>query len=379
MSTDRQELRAPDPNPQGAISTGAVVTTMSAGRLEFLDFMRAIAALAVLAEHGGYHFVRGFAIVTHTIFSFGKFGITAFFLVSGFIIPLSLERRPELTRFWLLRFFRLYPLYWFSLAAAILLYAVGDRGALTPEFAAHPLRNTIANLTMLQGILFVPHAIGLYYTLTIELIFYLACTLLLRWDKLRHAYAITWIILGSATSIALGTPLARHHRVEMAGLFYVVTLAVGSAIYGYYKGSVSPRALTLLFAGVVCFVISGTWLNYAVNKKPDPFEHYTFVAVALPWVLSYALFLSLLALRGINYPKSMLYVGRISYSLYLLHPLVLSLFEVKEGNTWGFILFALSSLLLSACTFQLIEQPAYNLGQRIAKLRLQAKSTLLKV
>ena len=341
--------------------------------------MRAVAALAVLVEHGGYHFVRGFAAFTHTVFSFGKFGITAFFLVSGFIIPLSLERRPGLTRFWLLRFFRLYPLYWFSLATALMLYALGDRGALTPEFVAHQVRNSVVNLTMLQGLFEVPHAIGLYYTLTIELVFYLVCTLLVRTKRLRQAYAIAWIILCAATLIATGIPLLQHHRVEMAGLFYVVTLAIGSAVYEYYKGEVSWRALASLLAGVSCFVISGTWLNYVVAKKQDAFEHYTFMAVALPWVLGYALFLSLLALRGINYPKLMLDIGRISYSLYLLHPLVLSLFEVHEGNTWGFLWFALASLLVSACSFHLIEQPAYNFGQRIAKVRLKAKNTLLEV
>ena len=379
MSADRVELRIPGKPREGAVFAASTTASVRSGRLEFLDFMRGIAALAVLVEHGGYHFIRGFAFLTHSLFSFGKFGITLFFLVSGFLIPLGLDRRPELRRFWVLRFFRLYPLYWFSLAAALTLYSAGDKGVLTADFVAHRIRNTVINLTMLQGVLGVPHAIGLYYTLTIELIFYLVCTALAKTNLLKRAYTIAWIVLSAAALIAIGAPVLFDRRIGMAGLFYVVTLAVGAAIGSYYKGSVSSRGLFLLLAGVSLFLAAGTWLNYVALKKQDSFEHYTFVAVALPWVLGYALFLVLLAFRGLNYPRSMLYVGRTSYSLYLLHPLVLSFFRVNEGNTWGFVIFALTSLLFAAGSFQLIEQPAYQLGQRLAKSRLEPEITLQQV
>ena len=84
-------------------------TNTAQGRLSFLDFLRGIAALAVCFEHAGYRLWPHFREVTHSYFSFGKFGLTAFFLTSGFVIPYSLERSNSLRRFWVNRFFRLYP------------------------------------------------------------------------------------------------------------------------------------------------------------------------------------------------------------------------------------------------------------------------------
>jgi peptidoglycan/LPS O-acetylase OafA/YrhL len=60
----------------GSLSASSLKTSVDrrAGgrpvRLEFLDGLRAIAALAVLFEHGGYHFIPSFAAMSHTVFSF---------------------------------------------------------------------------------------------------------------------------------------------------------------------------------------------------------------------------------------------------------------------------------------------------------------------
>src|SRR5579863_7940965 len=88
------------------------VNTEKNGRLTFLDSVRGLAALAVLLEHVGDRLHPAFRVFTHDWFSFGKLGVTAFFLTSGFVIPLSLERGRSLKRFWISRVFRLYPIYW---------------------------------------------------------------------------------------------------------------------------------------------------------------------------------------------------------------------------------------------------------------------------
>jgi peptidoglycan/LPS O-acetylase OafA/YrhL len=346
-------------------------------RLEFLDCIRAIAALSVLAEHGGYRFLRHFAAFTHGLFSFGKFGVTCFFLVSGFVIPFSLENRPGLKRFWILRFFRLYPIYWFSLLAALVLYSCGLKEALMPEFTAHPAGYAIANLTMLQGIMRIPHAIGLYYTLTIEMVFYIVCTILVWKNWLKRTYAICWAILIAAMVVSIGIPLILHRRVEMAGLFYVVTLAAGAALYRFHTGEVSRRAFALLMVFVGLFIWGGVWQNYSANKKNDLFEHYTFMAVALPWVAAYILFIAMLARPYIKCPRALLWVGSISYSLYLLHPLVLAFFGVQEGNLTGFGIFIIASLLISSCTYLFIEKPAMRLGRWMELRRSKGELSLI--
>ena len=88
-------------------------------RLQFLDALRGIAAIAVVIFHymedlntqgilrGWQHSVADF---THNEFDFGRFGVALFFLISGYIIPNSLgPTRHDVRRFCISRFFRSLP------------------------------------------------------------------------------------------------------------------------------------------------------------------------------------------------------------------------------------------------------------------------------
>ncbi len=113
-----------------ALEKGAEVRTVAqrgepfgVTRLAFLDAVRAVAALFVVLEHVGELFPTVRAVLIHDM-NLGRAGVFSFFIVSGFVIPFSLERSNSLRKFWINRIFRLYPIYWGSLAAACLVYAV---------------------------------------------------------------------------------------------------------------------------------------------------------------------------------------------------------------------------------------------------------------
>lgn len=104
-----------------------------------LDALRGIAALAVVLFHftmyrpeAGYGFVLG---VT---------GVDLFFIISGFVILLSLEKTRDWKEFLLDRFSRLYPAYWacVTLAALTALISQGPARDLAGRY--------LANLTMFQ-------------------------------------------------------------------------------------------------------------------------------------------------------------------------------------------------------------------------------------
>ena len=99
-----------------------VAAVPAANRLGFLDFVRGIAAFAVLLQHTGETLWPSINWATHQYVNIGRFGVVAFFLVSGFIIPFSLERGGSVRRFGVGSFFRLYPLYWVSLIAILVIY-----------------------------------------------------------------------------------------------------------------------------------------------------------------------------------------------------------------------------------------------------------------
>ena len=94
-------------------------------RLDFLDALRGIAALAVFFAHAYQGISPAFLKWQYRYFEPGQWGVFVFFLISGYIVPVSLERHGSLVRFWIGRICRLYPLYCLSLGGAILTYAIG--------------------------------------------------------------------------------------------------------------------------------------------------------------------------------------------------------------------------------------------------------------
>ncbi|MFD2348340.1 acyltransferase family protein [Nonomuraea ferruginea] len=69
-------------------------------RLGWLDALRAVAALVVVYEHALNPLYPELRAVTGPWFDAGIYGVMVFFLVSGYVIPASLERRGSVAGFW---------------------------------------------------------------------------------------------------------------------------------------------------------------------------------------------------------------------------------------------------------------------------------------
>ena len=157
------------------------------GRLEFLDAVRGAAAIVVATSHGAEVLFAGFRDWQADWGPPGRAGVCAFFPVSGFVIPISIERGGGLREFGVSRVARLYPAYWLSLIL-ILVASTVEADAIPGDFRDGLPWSAVVNATMLQEFVGVPHAIGLYYTLTIELLWYAACAVLFvrfRWSVHR--------------------------------------------------------------------------------------------------------------------------------------------------------------------------------------------------
>src|SRR5579864_792683 len=158
-------------------------------RLAFLDVLRGLAALVVVLEHGFAVCFPGYLDWSIRYFDMGQFGVTVFLLISGFIIPVTLERGGSSARFWVNRFFRLFPLYWTTIAFFALYYHF-----LRPT-GWHPKETWqwLANLTMLQDFVQAPHVTQVFWTLTLELLFYVSCSLLYALGWFRRIWLLVWL------------------------------------------------------------------------------------------------------------------------------------------------------------------------------------------
>jgi peptidoglycan/LPS O-acetylase OafA/YrhL len=342
-----------------------------AGRLGFLDAVRGVAALAVAVGHAADGLWPSFRRWSHDWFSLGRFGVCAFFLVSGFVIPLSLERhrgsrRTVLRAFAIGRVCRLYPLYWTSLLGGVVLFMLGFRTAVTAEFADELPASLWANLTMLQELMGVPHAIGLYYTLTIEWVWYAACAGLFALGWLGRTERIAWAALAGLAVVGVGAPLLLDRHTPFASGFYLVTMLVGTALARHAAGVLPGIRVAMLVAGAAGVAVAGSWANYIlVPGAVDPEGELGMSSTLLPWVLAYAFVFGSFVLRALPVPRALAWLGLVSYSVYLLHPLVLAMLDRVSGRPWPKLVAALAGTLLAAAvTHRAIEVPGQAFGRR---------------
>src|SRR5690606_10807819 len=140
-------------------------------RLGWLDALRAVAALVVVYEHALNPLFPELRSVTGPWFDAGMYGVMVFFLVSGYVIPASLERRGSVAGFWIGRLCRRYLLWAVAVAAALLL-AVAGVDPMHIWLTQRPASAVLGHLTMLQDLLNVPNVLNVLWTLSYEMAFY---------------------------------------------------------------------------------------------------------------------------------------------------------------------------------------------------------------
>jgi peptidoglycan/LPS O-acetylase OafA/YrhL len=272
-------------------------------RLDELDALRGIAALSVLLFHYANQFQQTYHHLGRFSFSFevGKYGVELFFVISGFVIFWTLDRTRRAGDFVVHRFARLYPTYWASLAITAGLVAIA--GLPNQRVGSFDL---LMNVTMFPDFLSAKAVDGSYWTLQIELFFYAQ---MLCWYALGVLRRIRWVIaawllLAAAYAIAhrLDAPLSYTFQ-ELLIVRYAHCFSVGILMYRMREAGGATLADWLLLAGA--HVVS--WLTWGP-------------AEAIVLGICTTLFLLMNAGRlGVLSWRPLLFLGGISYTLYLLH------------------------------------------------------------
>lgn len=411
--------------PRAAAGTDAA---SAAARLGWLDALRGVAALSVAV----YHLALPFQWVPHgtsipKYLDPGIFGVMLFFLVSGYIIPASLERRGDVRAFWLGRAFRIYPVV-ILVALASLVVLPRSHAVVAGSAFAHPLLALAGNGLLLQDLMGVGNALGVMWTLTYEMVFYYFVTALFvcgrhrRSASLAVGFAAAALLLGGR--LALSTisvdPASTRHLVLAVGTVVVMGLAcimtgqpaltkVGGLLLGglglvlitlnsrsaafetfmifatMFAGTVLyrlehrqvDRTLALFSCGFVAVAgfLSGFMFNHGVTLWHTWTQ--TWQSWSFAYLAAWAVFVGGMLLRERRFPRVLTWLGAISYSVYLLHnPVIHAMGWVLEGrapivgwigHTIQFTAVMGVLLLLSHLSYRLVEIPFQNLGRRVLK------------
>jgi len=201
-------------------------------RLVELDALRGLAACAVLLFHYTWRVHTKMPLVPAIPYGlpWGSYGVHLFFAISGFAIFMTLERMHTGLDFAVARFARLYPAYWMGILVTTLAVHLLD----APAFA-QPAQIVAANFTMLQGFAYLPSVDGVYWSLTVELAFYVCMLALWRAHLLGRIEAVLlgWIALRALWWLVPALP---SRLGILLALDYVPFFAIGIAAFRVREG-----------------------------------------------------------------------------------------------------------------------------------------------
>ncbi len=413
--------------PLLARRTSAAPAATPGARLGWLDALRGIAALIVALHHFDVLRMLPFGGMVWRNFDMGLFGVMLFFIVSGYIIPASLERRGDVRGFWIGRIFRIYPALIAAFVLSIMMLPPGD-GSVALLRTGDDLASLVANGLMLQDLLGVINGMNVTWTLCYEMVFYFLVTALFTRGLHRHSGPIAVALAGVAlvTGTAVGTQLLNAELGSTRQLLLIVTPLVLLGLAGVLSGhrmltgtgalllagvglalvTLNSRApafetwmiFATMFAGTVVYraqhgqlarvpallscgfvLVAGVLVGWLYNRGEalDRTWSSGWKAWSIAYLAAWVLFGIGFLLRGRRFPKVLTWLGAVSFSVYLLHIPLLRTIEPLLGvppqpsSTLGRIVWTAIFLgvvvAVSHVMYRLVEMPMQRLGRRVQK------------
>jgi peptidoglycan/LPS O-acetylase OafA/YrhL len=341
-------------------------------RLAHLDGLRGLAASLVLYQHlveylanaapaGAWMRLHADWLLGHL--DLGKLGVVIFFALSGYIVPFSFPAAAPRVGFVLSRVFRLYPAYWLSLAAAAWLLP-------TLSAANFSSGQLLANASMVQMLLKQPDVLGVYWTLLIEVLFYGLCFALYCVDGLRSA-RVLGSVFGVMLLLALGSAVLRNGGMQGApvGLpLYLSVMLFGTMLRRatLEQDALARRCIAVMLPAL-CVVVPLAW----ATAYDDHSHRESVLADVSAFWLGLLIFVGVAKFKALAW-RGLIYLGAISYPLYLLHPLALEIGRhLAAGQPWplsaGTLIAATLLLTLAAshAVHRWVETPSIRWGRQL--------------
>jgi peptidoglycan/LPS O-acetylase OafA/YrhL len=376
------------PHAAGHDHRGCVMTTVrSQGHFESLDGLRGAAALAVVIHHSANIYLvtetRHWSLLTPILRALARLGhpaVLLFFVLSGFVLYVSFLRghdksyRSFLSR----RLLRLYPALIVAVSGAALLHwlqSPRDCSAFDPWMAScwcHDLTvGGTLRIMSLMGLraednLFNPVLWSLFIEMRFSIVFMLLAVLCQRsWIVILGVGAAAY--LGGAHLLAglgyhepflMGDSLASTAGVT---LFYLPSFILGMLVAHILHDRVGYKSWphsNWIKTGIVASLII---LGLAVNS--DILREFVFAAIIFCVCLGGSL-------DAMLRRRPFLFLGRASYSLYLIHlPILFAMtywLQPTIGIAGAVLIAPVLSLVVARAMYSVIEVPGIRAGRKVA-------------
>jgi peptidoglycan/LPS O-acetylase OafA/YrhL len=358
----------------------------AAEKLEYIDVLRAVAILMVIFVHNSQT-VNGLSTEVKSISEYGQIGVQLFFVASAYTLCFSQTKRRQdkfpLRSFFLRRFFRIAPLYYFAIIWYFLTDPVNNILKIINVTPHYDFINVLANVFFLHG--FVPFAnnniVPGGWSIGAEMAFYTLFPLLFMLFSWAHSkwgmlslYGL--IFISVLLNIAVQIAISKFWSVELVSDPFIYrnlinqlpVFLIGMTVFFHHQYNhnwqVSIMAQSIVFAGLTLFL----------EQLFDDRQPWILVAVTICSGVSFMILLNIL--KELKYSNKILEeIGKVSYSMYIFHfGFVWYLIPGLKMNLEGFVephlLLILSFILAVLGTFgvaklsyKYIESPGILLGK----------------
>jgi peptidoglycan/LPS O-acetylase OafA/YrhL len=351
-------------------------------KIAFADHLRGIAALMVLMHHLVVVYWTSKVVITYYTFSptsnigppaivrwlgnfdLGAFGVALFFLISGFVIPLSFKRYTT-GSFLLARALRIWPTYLAALACGLAVrYASAHFWGSRFHVSSGEM---IANVLLVQDLFGSASLDSVNWTLAVEVEFYLLFAVgyafLLRYRQRVVLYSTCVLPL----LLAMQRMLPPHLHLGLSSVRPGICLPfmlIGTLFYLQMESLITLRQM------LSAALFSAAAVTICIAKIISP------TMTTMSYAAAFAIFLGLFLVRERIGPSRVLAaLSAISYPLYLVHCVigyaVLQLATVGLGFSY---MPALGTAIIAAIAVAVslhfaIERPSMAWGRRLARGR----------
>jgi peptidoglycan/LPS O-acetylase OafA/YrhL len=356
-------------------------------KIVFAHQLRAIAALSVVLNHyWGIFFVPAVRAIVgvpasfvpmqpgyarHVLvpatggFLYGAFGVGVFFLISGFVIPISL-RSLSTGQFLVRRFFRIYPVYWFCLLISVVMYAVSSWYWSTPLSERVTWPFVARNLALLHSAAGIPSLDFVCWSLAVEVKFYVVFALIFLFGK--NAHQVVMLSIGFLTLCCIGAYVATHGLDPESFFSYLISdtkymsfMFLGCLFYYVLYDELDVGAA--LGYGLIIFS-----LFVAIGSF---YEQHLFGPLVKNYTYALVLFSACYLLRSrFRKNRTLDFLADISFPLYLVHSMigyVTMPILIDQGMSYGFAWLTSVGLavLVAGLVHKYVELPVNAFGKKL--------------
>lgn len=360
-------------------------------KIWFLHLLRGIACLIVLYSHifylfwtkyndikaywqgenlsintSGVFICRVNEIIANLHIGFGTLGVSLFFLISGFVIPISLEKTKGIP-FLIQRMTRIYPVYVVGLL--ILCCSMFAYCFYTNQHWQYGLKNIILNASLLKDWTNVSSMDGINWTLEIELKFYILMAFLVQFFNIKKARvaiitALSFLVLKFLTFIPMHSFWSKLAFIINFNIFFLTYMLIGTGYYNFYKKKFSLKKLLLYVITmlIICFIC----MLHNPIFTADATNYYVNCSLAL---LIFTIFY--LTRKRLVYNKVLNFLANISYPLYVVHGfnsyiLMTVLYKYTQNYYICTSTAFFMSLLLACILHVMVEMPSVAFGKKLS-------------